>query len=447
MNAAEKIAEFIGKHQLLNEKDRLLLALSGGRDSVVLFHILIALKIPFSVAHCNFSLRGKESDEDEIFVKNLCRAHQIECLSITFATNEFAEKNHLNIQLAARKLRYDWFFSLPFEKIAVAHHASDNAETLLINQLRGTGLNGMCGIPAKNGKIIRPMLALFSHEVQAYAEEKSFSWREDSSNQKTDYRRNFLRKKIFPLFKQIQPETEKIFWQNSRKISAAADFNEHFIRETLLRHVHSENDFFRFDFLAVEHLPGAVYLLYKFLQIAGFSFSECENIWEKRHIAGKKWFSKDFVLFSHQNSLVLAKNTENEKIDFIIEENNGEKLFSENKKLSWALTNKLSPEEKAENSGFSAAVAVLDAEKLTFPLRVRNVQAGDRFRPSGMRGKSKSVAVFLKDKKIPELLKKNILVMLSEDEIVWLVNFRVAENFCAKENSQKIITFAFSEIN
>jgi tRNA(Ile)-lysidine synthase len=434
LKTEQKILEFLRENRLLEADENLLLTVSGGRDSTVMFHIFTNCGINFSAAHCNFCLRGSESDEDEVFVKNLCERFKIPFHTKKFDTLAFAASEKINVQLAARRLRYEWFESLPFDKIATAHHAGDNAETVLLNLLRGTGIEGLSGIPTRRGKIIRPLLCLSSAEIAEYAFEKGIVWREDSSNQKTDYRRNFLRKKIFPLLEEIQPETEKIFSENSRKISAELSMLRFFTAEYLYECISTKGDITHFAFTSIEYLPFSEYVFYRFLKPAGFSFSESEKIWAKRGTAGKKWLSKTHELHARKSEFLLFRRKKSEEVFAEISTESGQMPLPDGKILKWAIKDKtddFSPEKQQGR-------LCLDADLLHFPLILRKPLAGERFKPFGMGGKSKLISDFLKDQKLSVPQKNNTFVLISNGDVVAVDCIRIAETVRISTQTRRV---------
>ena len=237
MSLIKKVQQHIHQHRLFKQDDRLLLAVSGGLDSMLLLEILHQLGYNITVAHCNFKLRGVESDTDAIFVEEYCTKIKVPVYQHSFQTDKYAIDNKISIQMAARDLRYQWFDELcvahGYTSIVTAHHANDHAETILLNLIRGTGLSGLKGIAERNGNIIRPLLPFTRKELDQYALSKNLKWREDSSNQSKDYQRNLIRLEVLPILKQINPSLEKTSIDFSKIMLESSILIEEFIEHKL----------------------------------------------------------------------------------------------------------------------------------------------------------------------------------------------------------------------
>ncbi|WP_298119525.1 tRNA lysidine(34) synthetase TilS [Flavobacterium sp.] len=419
----------------LKEK-RLLLATSGGIDSMVLVHLLHQLNYNFAVAHCNFQLRGEESDADENFVINqvsiLSHRAQSRCFAIKFDTKKFASDYNLSIQLAARKLRYDWFYELlekeNFDYILTAHHLDDSLETFLINLSRGTGLDGLIGIPNQNDKIIRPLLVFSRDEIETFANENNISWREDSSNASDIYLRNKLRHNVVPILKELNPNLLTSFEktiQNLKQSQSMVDDASKLVYKIVVEE--SENEL-KFNLKELLKLPNYDAYLYQWLK--DYGFSAWDDIYDLVHSqSGKQVFCENFLLLKDRSYLILSpKNETNRNQIFKIDKNSSQV----NIPLKFAFCNVGDISISDSNSIF------VDEDQLKFPLELRKWQEGDIFHPFGMQG-TKKVSKYFKDEKLSLIDKLNKWLLCSDNQIVWIVGMRQDERFKVTTNTTKIL--------
>ncbi|MFH6936419.1 tRNA lysidine(34) synthetase TilS [Flavobacterium sp. FlaQc-30] len=422
----------VSRFPFLAEK-KLFLAVSGGLDSMVLLHLLKQLSYEIAVLHCNFQLRGLESFGDQTFVENYCDQNNISVFTTQFDTEAFAKDYKLSTQVAARELRYSWFYELLEEKnfdyILTAHHADDNLETFIINLSRGTGLDGLSGIPQQNDKIIRPLLPFSREEILKYAEENKIEWREDSSNVSNKYLRNKIRHDLVPILKELNPnflnafQKTQSYLQESQVMVGDASI-------MIYQQVAKEaGDDIHFDLKKLKKLPNYKSYLYQWLHEFGFlAWNDIYDLVNGQ--SGKQVFSAEFRLLKNRDILILSPISEmSEKEQFEINENEKEVNFPLKLKLC--------------NVGHitidSNRVIFVDADKIQFPLVLRKWNEGDVFHPFGMHGKSKKVSKLFKDEKLSLIEKEQTWILCSDDKIVWVVGIRQDERFRIEKTSNKIL--------
>ena len=368
----DQFIAYINRCNLIAEGDRIVLALSGGIDSMVLADLLLKTKVDFVVAHCNFHLRGEESDGDEKFVREFAEKHGIQCFVKHFETLEYAEEKGVSIEMAARDLRYAWFEELRqqlgYEKIAVAHHADDQAETFFINLLRGAGLRGLKGMQPKNGVIIRPLLWASREQIHQYAIEYQILWHEDHTNAESVYLRNKIRNQLLPVFDELHPEARQGLYKSLEHLSAENELFRELLKEKLSQIVRRDDGIQKVKVPEpVEGPTLSFQLLFEWLRNYGFNTDQCRFIFKAMETGiGNKYFSPTHQLVIGRNELQLSeiKPVEDEKIQIEIgkEEINSpiHLRFSRFEKSSGFIIDK------------SPDVALLDADKIQFPLTLRH---------------------------------------------------------------------------
>jgi tRNA(Ile)-lysidine synthase len=416
---------------------KILLAISGGIDSVVLAHLFSTLKLEFAFAHCNFGLRGNDADNDEQFVKELGHQFNVSVYTKSFNTKKYAKEHKLSIQMAARELRYDWFDTLlienPFSYIVTGHHLNDNLETFLINFTRGTGLNGLTGIPEKNGNIIRPLLPFSRDEIENFATENNIIWHEDHSNAQTKYKRNKIRHQIIPLLKELNPNLLSSFKETTIHLKESQEIVNIAIEE--LKKVlfsPATEGVQKINIHKIKELSNHKAYLFELLKNYGFTeWDDVTNLLEAQ--PGKQLFSKthrllkdrDFILLTEINS---AKANVNQ-----YEVKKGQKSIElEKVKLVFRQTKHL--ETKVE----SKDIVFINMDKLQFPLQLRRWEKGDYFYPLGMNGKKK-LSKFFKDEKFSLVDKENTWLLCSADDIVWVLGKRLDDRFKINNNTKNIV--------
>ncbi len=413
----------------LSAETKLLVAVSGGVDSMVLCDLLVKAKMNFSVAHCNFQLRGKNSEEDEEFIRNYCDENKIPFFAEKFNVKQYKESGNYSTQMAARELRYNWFNGLiseyQFDYLLTAHHLNDSLETFLINLSRGTGINGLKGIRNQESQILRPLLPYSKAQILQYAVKYNLQWREDKSNSETDYVRNKIRHQIVPILEEIHPQ----FLQNfSNTLSILRDENQiihQHIKLTKNQLLHIEKDYIS---ILIEDLlklnPLSSYLHYLFSE---FGFQHPDEIEKILHSENGEIQSKTHRLIKNRKELMLIDIISN---DFEFEfELNPEEI------LEKPLYLKLLESEMRDLTAHES----FDYDKIKFPLRLRKRKTGDIFFPFGMKG-SKKLSKFFKDEKYSKLEKENAWLLVDdEDRIVYLVGKRMDERFKITKHTHKFL--------
>lgn len=416
---------------LLNNK--FIVAVSGGVDSIVLLHLCRNLKLNFVVAHCNFKLRGKESDDDELFVKNLAAKYKINFYSNSFNTKELSNRSNKSVQMIARDLRYSWFNKLSEELgidyIITAHHIDDSIETFLINLSRGAGINGFLGIPEVNNKINRPLLAFTKDQLKSYALENKILFREDSSNKKKDYLRNQIRLEVIPKLKKINPYLLESFPKTIKKLEQSKSIIADRIAKVLSEVSFKKGEELFFEIESIKNLSNTEAYVYEIFK--QYNFTQWDDIVDLLDSqTGKEVVSKTHRLLKNREYLILTKKVGLQEISTLINSSKEEIKISAGT-IIFSKADKI--DKKNPYSIF------LDSKKLKFPLKVRNVVSGDYFYPFGMDGKKK-VSKYLKDQKVSKYDKEKTLILeTSKNEIVWLIGMRLDHRFSVTDKTKEIL--------
>lgn len=427
----QKLQNHINSNLSFLKEKKLLLAVSGGIDSMVLVHFCHQLQLDFAVAHCNFQLRGTESDDDEKFVKSQIEKLQIPLFTQKFETATFAIEQKLSIQVVARKLRYDWFYSLlanhNFDYILTAHHLDDSIETFLINFTRGSGLDGLTGIPEQNDKIVRPLLIFSRNEIETFAQENNIAWREDSSNASDKYLRNKLRHDVIPILKELNPSLLSSFENTIKNLKQSQSLVDD-ASKTVYENVVSEQENQKvFDLAQLMKYPN--YQTYLFHWLSDFGFTDWNSVYDLVSAqSGKQVMSNSHVLLKNRNTLLLFSKKENSE-EVIYQIDKAQKQVKVPLNLTFCNVSDIS--DQPTNTIF------VDAEKLQFPLTIRKWKEGDFFQPFGMKGKKK-VSKFFKDEKFSMLEKNEVWLLCSNDKIVWIIGKRQDDRFKITETTTKI---------
>lgn len=422
----------------LKEK-KLLIAISGGLDSVVLTHLCYKLGLNISLAHCNFNLRGKESDEDEAFVLELAEQLNLELFTQSFDTSRYANNNKLSIQIAARELRYTWFKELSkqlqFDYILTAHHADDALETFLINLTRATGLDGLTGIPELNNTIVRPLLPYSRETIEHFARTNHYTWREDSSNASTKYLRNKLRHDVIPILKEINPQLLNGFQSTLQHLQDAADIVENSVSDVLKKAIVKETKTtITYNISVFKALKTPKAYIYHIFKAYGFTaYNDVYNLLEAQ--SGKQVFSK-----THR----LIKNRENLILTVIANEADNSILISKENKVIKTPLGTIIFKEVNEVSKTQKNELFVDADVLQFPLEIRRWKDGELFYPMGMQGKKK-LSKFFKDEKFSLLDKEKCLLLYSNNEVVWIINYRGDNRYKITEKTKRIFKITLQD--
>lgn len=428
----QKFKKHITKEFPFLKDTKLLLAISGGVDSVVLFHLLHKLNYDVSLAHCNFKLRGKESDLDEEFIKNLNQISSNQIFTISFNTEKYAKEHKLSTQIAARELRYNWFQKLitehKFDYVLTAHHADDNLETFLIHLTRGSGLDGFTGIPKVNGNIVRPLLAFSREEILNYAKDHDIEWREDASNTSNKYIRNKIRHQVLPVLKEINPSVLDSFATTLENLQESKQIIEDSIENIASEVLEKEANFIKIDIEKIKELSKPKAYLYQLLK--SYHFTEWNDVYDLLNAqSGKQVFSKTHRLLKDRDVLILSK------IDL---SNSIEMAFQIEEEIT-EITNPihLAFEEVFEKSTENKQTIYVDKDLLKYPLILRKWEKGDYIYPLGMQGKKK-LSKYFKDEKFSLIDKENTWLLCNADnQIMWIVNHRQDRRF-VKNNNLKI---------
>ena len=415
-----------------------MLAVSGGLDSVVMLHLFKEAGFSVGVAHCNFQLRGNESDGDEDFVRKICEELKVPFFVKRFDTQAYAWENSLSIQMAARELRYSWFDFLLEENhynyLATGHHFDDTMETILLNWIKGSSPEGLTGIPVKNKKIIRPILFATRALVEKHAAEKGILWREDQSNLTDDYQRNFIRHQVIPKLKELNPSLETTLHTGIEKLQGDLDL------------VHFQFESWKVEFFSVvggkvaivkkgfDPFPQGVHLLWRCIKEFGFNFEQAREIIHGLHgQSGKRFLSPTHQLVIDREHLIVSPH-ENFWNEIIIQQDQKSAILG-----SWEMGIEKANSEISKDS----LVAKLDADKLKFPLYWRKWKSGDFFYPLGMDHKRK-LSDFLIDNKVSLTDKDSVTVLESAGEIAWVVGYRIDNRFKITPQTRSTLSFSIS---
>lgn len=417
----------------INEK-RLLLTVSGGVDSVVLVHLMKTIEADFSIAHCNFQLRGEESEGDQLFVKELASTMNVPFYDNRFETEQFASKHKLSIQMAARKLRYQWFEKLmkqhSFDYMVTGHHADDNLETFLINVIRGTGLEGLQGIPESKNNRLRPLLPFTREQILAFAEEQKITWREDSSNVSTKYLRNKLRHDVIPVLKELNLTLLDSFQETISHIKESQDIINYSVSQVRDEVIEKQSDCIKIDLNKLKKYPNPKAYLYPLLKEYGFtSWKDIHDLVNAQ--SGKQIFSDQSHVIKDRDSFLIRPRqdvTEKETVPFELEDGKIEEPID----LSWSVVEKTKKPSRKE--------LFVDADKLQ-GLTIRKWKEGDLIYPLGMEGRKKKLSKFFKDEKLSLFDKEAIWLLCSDDAIVWVIGKRGDHRFRVDKKTTKILKF------
>ncbi|MBS1761213.1 MAG: tRNA lysidine(34) synthetase TilS [Bacteroidetes bacterium] len=438
MNVATQFIEFVKKNHLFSKNDKLLLAVSGGVDSVVLTHLCKHAGFDFAIAHCNFQLRGDESDRDEQFVKELAKQLNVPFYSKAFDTKKIAAESKKGIEEAARDLRYEWFEMLLKEhsltNIVTAHHADDNIETIVMRFFRGTGIKGLKGIPVRNENIVRPLLFARKQELLTYANENKLSFIVDSTNAEDTFTRNYFRNKLIPSLKEVYPSVEQNLQHNIERLNDAAILYEQAIMKHKNNLLEKRGEELQISVLKLKKTIPLSTIVFEIISDFGFSASQTDEVIALLDSdTGKYVCSSSHRILKNRNWLIISKISENEFPIIVIENDETQVSFGHGSlKLG---TSK--PQLINDHS-----IACLDFKTISFPLLLRKWKEGDYFYPLGMK-KKKKIARFLIDNKLSKIEKERIWVLESRKKIIWIINHRIDDRFKIKDSSQQMLKIQF----
>ena len=411
--------------------DSLLLAVSGGLDSMVLLHIISTINPSFGVAHFNYQLRGEESEEDEAFVKKKCEALKIDFYSHIWDADQYALEKNLSIQEAARELRYSWFEDIrasnDYDWILTAHHLDDQLETFLINLSRGSGLKGLLGIPERNGKIIRPLLPFSKKSIREFALLNKLEWREDSSNKKNYYLRNKIRNCVIPELEKTNDELLSNFKNTISHLQQTYEMNQ-FIIDKVKNEIFEGEPIANISISSLTKLKPLDTWLFELFSPYGFS-----NVKDLKGLlkasSGKYLESRKYKIWNDRNRWIIEpkEHCEGEKKETLINDMNG---IDKPIKLRFIQSNHISKQKNCIS---------VDVSQLIFPLKLRNWKKGDFFFPIGMKGKKKLSDYFVDNKFSRVEKNKQLLLINGDDKIVWVISHRMDDRFKVTLKTKKIV--------
>ncbi|MDE6374350.1 MAG: tRNA lysidine(34) synthetase TilS [Alistipes sp.] len=440
MALPEAFRQYIEENRLFTHNDRILLTVSGGVDSMVMLSLFAQSGYQVGVAHCNFQLRGAESDEDEALVADEASRAGVPCYNRRFDTLAEMERTGESMEMAARRLRYAWFEELRtqhgYTAIAVAHHADDSIETFFINLLRGTGLRGLTGISRQIGRIVRPLMFASRKEILEYAVANKIPFREDSSNRSTKYLRNKIRLGLIPRIREINPRFTDLMRRNIDRLTDAQRFIDHGIERIRREAVTSEGEI---DIGRPDRIDAAFprgFVIYELLGPPyGFKADVIDSLCRALDsgATGRRFYSRERMACIDRGTIVIAPIPDDDPCTAQIDRDTP-RSYCGNSVLHYEHTDI----DAIEDFGVPEQIAQVDADKLQYPLTLRRWQEGDWFVPYGMTGRKK-VSDFLIDAKVPAAEKQRQFVLLSGDEIVWLVGRRIDDRYRLTEETENVL--------
>lgn len=438
MEALSRLQSFIKQHALFLQEERVLLAVSAGRDSVLMARLFKAAGFHFGIAHCNFNLREAESELDERFTEGLALELEVPFYTHRFDTIEYASANQISVQMAARDLRYEWLEKIRkvfgFQFIAVAHHQNDVIETMLLNLTRGTGISGLHGILPKKGKLIRPLLFLTRDEIDELVLSSGYRYREDRSNLSVKYSRNKLRLEVIPVLKELNPALEQTFEANRKRfaeLEILLDLRIQEIKERLF--IKLTDDEFEISIAELKQLNPLNTLLYGLFHPYGFTetvLNDLAHVWDGK--PGKVFHSAGYQLLIDRGRVILSRKNHQQPEDIIIESGALTSIWNKQKFSSKIIPISQFKLSKNEN------LAQLDYDLLGFPLKLRSWKSGDYFQPLGLKQKKK-LSDFFVDRKIRLNHKKDVGILENNNgDILWLAGLRIDERYKISPNTKKV---------
>jgi tRNA(Ile)-lysidine synthase len=433
-----KVVQFIHNQNLSPIGSRLIIGVSGGRDSVMLLHVLHHIGYQCIVAHCNFQLREDESNEDERFVLQVAQQMNLPFYHVSFDTKDYAEKEAISIEMAARDLRYKWFETLrqtlQADAIAIGHHTDDAIETFFINLIRGTGLRGLTGISAHNEFIIRPLLCLNSIEIDQYIQENQLTYRIDSTNYDQTIQRNKIRHHVIPLLVEMNPSFRETMQKNIAQLSAAFSIIHYEMEQNASKLIQHDNEKVTIPLAPLMQEKNPHFTLFELLHPFQFNPATIESIYESlTGISGKQFFSPTYRLIKDRNQILLFPIEKEIETFFYITQSTSVLQISN------LLTLEIAPPLSSTNITIEKQKEVIfvDTDKLCFPLEVRHPRKGDFFYPFGNKGKKK-LSDFFVDQKWNLHQKEKCWLLLSEDNIVWIIGARLDNRFKVDEQTKTV---------
>lgn len=434
----DKVTSFISDNALFKPSDGLLVAVSGGIDSVSMLDMLVLLGYHVEVAHCNFSLRGEESDGDEAFVEGLTKRYNVPFNSTRFDTRQIARVQEVSIQMAARTLRYEWFETVrvtqKLQQIAIAHNLNDSIETFFINFIRGSGIKGLTGISPVNGRIVRPLLSLTRGEIETYAAARGLASREDSSNASTRYTRNFIRHKVIPSLLEVAPSFYATFSENLDRLKDVGQIYEKYAADATKGVVSKRDGKTYIDLVRLLKIEACQSVLFEILSEFGFSSHTCSAI--SRHLnvqPGSQFHSDTHLLVKDRGTLIIAPKVAVDDDEYLIRQ--GMRTINVPVKLRIEVSKLQEQFVPVKDKN----IAQFDVSRIQFPLTIRRWRRGDKFVPFGMVG-MKKLSDFFTDTKATFFQKREAWLLCSGDDIIWVIGQRLDNRFRVTSATQSILT-------
>lgn len=433
----QRFIKYISDNHLFSKADTILVGVSGGIDSVVLLDLLDKAGFSVAIAHCNFRLRGEESDGDERLVGELAKKYDAPLFKTSFDTADYALENKVSIEMAARDLRYQWFEEIRashhFDCIAVAHHRDDQLETFFLNLARGTGLTGLTGIHPINGKIVRPLLFASRDEIEKYRHENFLDFREDSSNQSLDYQRNKIRHTLLPVMETLNPSFREGLIRTMGYLDDVSKICDRAIQQTWERVALRKGNDFLISIAELKLLNPLPTYLFEFLKSFGFnSMVVADIVASLDGMSGKQFVSQTHRLVRDRESLILTPLQSANRKQFYIEEGMKECISPIHLKIS--VHDKMD-KFKISDSRFEACI---DRDHVQFPLLIRRWQQGDYFKPLGMKG-FKKISDFFIDSKLSLPEKENIWILANGEQVVWIIGHRLDDRYKITSDTHNIL--------
>jgi tRNA(Ile)-lysidine synthase len=429
--------KYIKENHLVKKGDRVLLAVSGGIDSMVMTDLFVRTAIEVGIAHCNFCLRGRESDKDEELVKKFADKHNIPFYSIRFKTTDYAEKKGISIQMAARDLRYSWFektrHEYGYDSVAVAHNLNDNIETLLINLTRGTGIAGLTGMKMVNNRIIRPLLFATRESIVEYCKRQKIEYREDRSNADSKYTRNKIRHLVIPLLKEINPSIEYTLNDTAERMSGINDIVSGFIEKIVKATFEYRDDKIAVNISLLQPYQQNKTILFELFRPFGITTSTLKdfiNIIAGR--TGSRLFTATHRIVKDRNEIIISSGSQKENEEYKINS------VAELKKVPGILSVKNINFTRSYPIPTDPCIACIDIQDITYPLIIREWHSGDFFFPFGMNRKKKLSDYFV-DRKFSRFDKEKVLILESAGRIVWIIGERIDNRFRITESTKKAL--------
>lgn len=442
----DRLLQFMKQKTTVQQKDITLLAVSAGIDSVVLCHLFKVIEYPFAIGHCNFKLRGEDSDRDEIFVEQLAEKLGVPFHSTSFETMKVATKEKVSIQKVARDLRYAWFEKITkefdYQHIATAHHLNDSIETVLFNLTKGCGIQGLHGILPQRDALIRPLLFATKAEIKRIASKNNWTYREDVSNKSDKYSRNKIRHHVVPALTEINPAFAATFQENIQRFREIESIYQDAIEQYRQQLTFEKEGLLYIDIAKLKSIKTKQSVLYEILKPYGFINDITQQIIAALDgVSGKQFYSARYVALLDRVHLIVKPQVEEQPEFYWIDEDMqllelpNEQVLIEKIKI-----------EAGTDLAFFTNVVYLDLETLTFPLQLRRWQQGDIFQPYGMNGKQMKVSKLFKNLKLSIFEKEQIWIVESNKEICWVANYRLDERFKLTTNTKVALKLQIKKV-